>query len=347
MVRLRQIEDVRGALESSSANPLHIAQFLRQWAYARPQREGRRGAEGFFPARVLSALPQLEASLERLAQLQSEHPGEDGSVRLLVELEDGGTVESVLLSRKGLCVSTQVGCAVGCQFCMTGQSGLLRQLGSAEIVAQVVLARRLRPVNKVVFMGMGEPSHNLENVLDAIQFLGTTGGIGHKNLVFSTVGDHRVFKRLPEGAVKPALALSLHTTDAALRARLLPRAPVFEPAELIELADTYARQTSYPLQVQWTLLEGINDTAEEAERIAELLKGRYAMLNLIPFNAVEGTGFRRPTAERAAAMAREIQSRGVLTRLRQSAGQDVEGGCGQLRARHLAARPGHIPLQAV
>ena len=112
--------------------------------------------------------------------------------RLLVELADGQMVESVLLPRGGLCVSTQVGCAVGCVFCMSGRNGLLRQLGSAEIVAQVVLARRRRAVSKVVFMGMGEPAHNLDNVLEAIQLLGTQGNIGHKNLVFSTVGDLRV-----------------------------------------------------------------------------------------------------------------------------------------------------------
>jgi 23S rRNA (adenine2503-C2)-methyltransferase len=119
---------------------------------------------------------------------------------------------------------------------MTGKSGLLRQLGSAEIVAQVALARRVRPVKKVVFMGMGEPAHNLDNVLDAIDLLGTEGGIGHKNLVFSTVGDPRVFERLPQQRVRPALALSLHSADARLRQALLPRAPVFDPAELVELS---------------------------------------------------------------------------------------------------------------
>jgi len=112
-------------------------------------------------------------------------------------------VESVLLPRGGLCVSTQVGCAVGCVFCMSGRDGLLRQLGSAEIVAQVVLARRRRAVSKVVFMGMGEPAHNLDNVLEAIELLGTQGNIGHKNLVFSTVGDLRVFERLMRGLKQP------------------------------------------------------------------------------------------------------------------------------------------------
>ena len=127
----------------------------------------------------------------------------EGVARLLVELSDGQMVESVLLPRGGLCVSTQVGCAVGCTFCMSGRDGLVRQLGSAEIVAQVVLARKRRAVSKVVFMGMGEPAHNLDNVLEAIQLLGTQGNIGHKNLVFSTVGDLRVFERLMEGLSSP------------------------------------------------------------------------------------------------------------------------------------------------
>jgi 23S rRNA (adenine2503-C2)-methyltransferase len=196
-----------------------------------------------------------------------------------------------------------------------------------------VLARSLRAVKKVVFMGMGEPAHNMDNVLEAIDLLGTEGGIGHKNLVFSTVGDRRVFERLSQGTVKPALAISLHTTDDALRRRLLPKAPDITPAELVELGEAYARGTGYPIQYQWTLLEGINDTDAELEGIARLLAGKYAVMNFIPYNSVEGFDYRRPTWERAAEMARYLHQRGILTKLRHSAGQDVEGGCGQLRAR--------------
>jgi 23S rRNA (adenine2503-C2)-methyltransferase len=253
-------------------------------------------------------------------------------VRWLLELGDGQRVESVLLPRDGLCVSSQVGCAVGCAFCMTGRGGLVRQLGSAEIVAQVVSARARRTVKKVVFMGMGEPAHNLDNVLEAIETLGNFGAIGHKNLVFSTVGDRRVFERLPQAAVKPALALSLHSTRAELRAELMPRAPRIEPAELVELAEDYARATGYPIQYQWTLLEGINDGDDELRELARLLAGKYAVMNFIPYNAVEGAAFRRPAAERTAAMSLHLYRHGILTKLRQSAGQDVAGGCGQLRA---------------
>ncbi|MBI5005762.1 MAG: RNA methyltransferase [Nitrosomonadales bacterium] len=313
--------------------------------------------------------------------------------RLLVQLHDGQMVESVLLPRGGLCVSTQVGCAVGCVFCMSGRDGLIRQLGSAEIVAQVVLARRRRAVSKVVFMGMGEPAHNLDNVLEAIELLGTLGNIGHKELVLSTVGDVRVFERLmasvsnsvhpaettnsvrPElvegtngtdggavhastaparstpvgapsagsartecGSVKPALALSLHSTDDALRAKLLPHAPRIAVEELVARCQEYARATHYPTQYQWTLIEGVNDSDAELERIVALLAGKYAVMNFIPFNAVEGLPYRRPSTERIAAIMHTLNRRGIYTRIRDSAGQEVEGACGQLRARAEKAR---------
>ena len=341
------IGDLRQRLRALGALPLHEDRVLRRWAMAQPQEGGRRRLQDFLPQALRAALPVLTAELSGLVRIVSQHPGEDGSARLLVALRDGQTVESVLLPRDGLCVSTQVGCAVGCVFCMTGQGGLLRQLGSAEIVAQVVLARALRPVKKVVFMGMGEPAHNLDAVLEAIELLGTGGGIGHKNLVFSTVGDPRMFERLPLGRVKPALALSLHTTKAALRAELLPRAPRYEPADLVDAGERYARATGYPIQYQWTLIEGVNDGADEIEGIVRLLKGKYALMNLIPFNAVDGLTFRRPSWERAAEIARTLHRRGILTKLRQSAGQDIDAGCGQLRARAVDAPARSIPIVAV
>ena len=331
------VEALRHRLRALGARPVHEERVLRQWSRAEPLDAGRRRPEDFLPLALRTALPAIDAELRAIAVLRSEHPAADGSRRLLVGLADGRTVESVLLPRGGLCVSSQVGCAVGCVFCMTGIGGLERQLGSAEIVAQVALARSLRAVTKVVFMGMGEPAHNLDAVLEAIDLLGTGGGIGHKQLVVSTVGDRRLFERLGEGRVKPALALSLHSTDAALRARLLPRAPAIDPDELVALGDAYARATGYPMQVQWTLIEGVNDTAAEVEGLVRLLGGTRAVLNLIPYNAVDGLAFARPAVEQSGALARELHRRGVLTKLRQSAGQDVEAGCGQLRARHDTA----------
>ncbi|MEI6029415.1 MAG: RNA methyltransferase [Betaproteobacteria bacterium] len=324
---------LQARLRTLGAGPKHEAHLLRSWAQALPVERARRRMETFLPKALREAWPGIASGLAGLARLKSRHPAADSSERLLVALHDGQTVESVLLPRGGLCVSTQVGCAVGCRFCMTGTEGLLRQMGSAEIVAQVALARSLRAVNKVVFMGMGEPSHNLDAVLQAIELLGTAGGIGHKNLVFSTVGDERAFAALTQGRVKPALALSLHSTQPALREHLLPRAPRIAPAALVQAADDYAHASGYPVQVQWTLLAGVNDGLDEVAGIVGLLKGRRMMMNLIMYNAVDGLPYERPAIERAAEMARALNRQGVLTRLRHSAGQDVEGGCGQLRAR--------------
>ena len=387
-----RISQLRHRLRDLGAKPCHEDRLLRGWSQVCSYDRKHSPAEAFFPTALRNELPAIEAELDKLARLRSEYPanghgshdrspplprtaGEGANValralsnndevsRLLVELHDGQMVESVLLPRGGVCVSTQVGCAVGCVFCMSGRDGLLRQLGSAEIVAQVVLARRRRTVSKVVFMGMGEPAHNLDNVLEAIELLGTYGNIGHKNLVLSTVGDRRVFERLmdtpspqpspSEGRrserdkqslippVKPALAISLHTTDAALRARLLPHAPQIAIEELVELAEAYARATSYPIQYQWTLIAGVNDSDEEVERIAQLLAGKYAVMNFIPFNEVDGLGYRRPSYEQTAFMAYTLNRQGIYTRIRDSAGQEIEGACGQLRARTATTR---LPL---
>ena len=334
-----QLSDLRQRLRKLGALAPHEGRVLRDWVQAKPHDAGKRRPENFLPLALREALPEIDADLHALTRLISEHPGEDGSARLLVGLRDGQTVESVLLPRDGLCVSSQVGCAVGCQFCMTGRDGLIRQVSSAEIVAQVVLARHKRKVSKVVFMGMGEPAHNLENVMEAIELLGTEGNIGHKNLVFSTVGDPRVFERLPQGPVKPALALSLHTTKPALREQLLPRAPRLTPSEIVAAGEAYARLSGYPIQYQWTLIEGVNDGEDEMDGIVELLKGKYGVLNMIPYNTIPDLAFKRPSWDRAREIAAKLHQRGVLTKLRDSAGQDVDGGCGQLRARAEKAAP--------
>jgi 23S rRNA (adenine2503-C2)-methyltransferase len=330
-----QLSELNQRLVDLGAKPQHIGRITRAWLQGKALDTGTRHqkTENFLPLTVREGLPAIAASLEQLARVSAEHPGADGSSRLLVELADRQMVESVLLPRDGLCISSQVGCAVGCTFCMTGKSGLLRQLTAAEMVAQVVLGRRRRAVKKVVFMGMGEPAHNLDNVLEAIDLLGTEGGIGHRNLVFSTVGDPRVFERLPKQRVRPALALSLHTTNAELRQRLLPRAPRIDPEQLMELGEAYARSIDYPIQYQWTLLKGVNDSQEEMDNILRLFKGKFAVLNLIPYNSLEADDYQRPDGERIVEMVRYLHSRGVLTKVRNSAGQDVDGGCGQLRAR--------------
>ena len=260
-------------------------------------------------------------------------PAADGGEGLLVELADGRRVEAVLLPGDGLCVSTQVGCAVGCTFCSTGTLGLVRQLRPEEILAQVVLARRRRPVRRVVFMGMGEPAHNLEAVLAAVDALGRFGDVGRKDLVFSTVGEPGLFPRLAAADVRPALALSLHTTDSETRARLLPRAPRVDPADLLRAALDYADAVGHPLQLQWTLLAGVNDGDEELARLVELVRGRRVAVNYIPFNPGDGLPHARVDRDRTHAVTRALHAAGVIAKVRMSAGQDVGVACGQLTGR--------------
>ncbi|MFN0007280.1 MAG: RNA methyltransferase [Planctomycetota bacterium] len=328
------LSEMRSRMDELGAKPVHVGRLLRAWLAGQDLPRESRGREAPFPRRVLDDMAALETDLAAIATPLSDHEGEDGSSRLLLRLADGKTVETVLLPREGLCISTQVGCAVGCTFCWTGREGLLRNLTSAEIVAQVAVARRRRPVRRVVLMGMGEPAHNLAEVLEALSLLGAEGRLGHKQLVFSTIGDRRVFERLPSNDVKPALAISLHTTDAGKREKLLPRAPRIAPEELIDLAEAYARRTTWPIQYQWTLLEGVNDGDDELERLGELMQGRYGVVNFIPYNNVDGLDYRRPSVERAREMSRFLHRRGVLAKIRRSAGQDVEGACGQLRSRN-------------
>lgn len=337
MVPAMTILEFRQRLRELGAKSDHEGAVLRNWLAGRPL-EARVPRGRTYPGKLLAGLPAVADDLAAIARIKSVHPGEDGSARLLIELGDSQLVESVLLLREGLCVSSQVGCAVGCAFCMTGRSGLIRQLSSMEILAQLALARTIRPVHKIAFMGMGEASHNLNPVLEAIEMMGTVAGIAAERIFLSTVGDRRVFERLPACRVKPVLALSLHTTKAELRERLLPRAPRITPDELVALANEYAESRRYPVLYQWTLLEGINDTEEEMDGLVRLLRGKRAVLNLIPFNTVPGSEFRRPAWEHAVWMARTLHQRGVLTKLRRSAGQDVDGGCGQLRARVLKSQ---------
>lgn len=290
-----------------------------------------------FPMALRKALPELYAIIDEALVVADSHQAEEkDSLKLLFKLHDGHTIESVLLPRDGVCVSSQVGCAVGCVFCMTGKSGLIRQLTDLEIVAQVIAAKQLRPqTRKVVFMGMGEPSHNLKNVLSAIDFLGRYSQIPHKNLVLSTVADQRVFDALGEMDVKPALAISLHSTFEDKRRELLPRAGKIAIESIVEQAERYARLTGYPIQYQWTLIKGINDGDDELRNLEQLLKGKFALINFIPVNAVEESPYKRPDWSRCREMAEFLKGSRILAKFRNSAAQDIEGGCGQLRSRYL------------
>jgi 23S rRNA (adenine2503-C2)-methyltransferase len=315
----------------------HASAVIATWLSGQAVTRARPPRARPFPRRIDTGLAEVEAELARVGRVAAEELSGDGSRRLVVELADGRRVESVLLARGALCVSTQVGCAVRCRFCKSGESGLERQLTCLEILAQVALARRVQPVRKVVLMGIGEPLHNFEAVLDALACLGGEGQLAHKQIVLSTVGERSAFERLARHAVRPALALSLHTLKPDLRAELLPRASRVDPSELALAACDYSDRVTWPLQVQWTLLAGVNDGDEDVEELLALFRGRRAIVNFIPWNEVEGFPYAAPPIERTVAMVRALKRGGVRATIRRSGGQDVDGACGQLRARHARA----------
>lgn len=261
----------------------------------------------------------------------------DGTIRLGIGLHDGRRVETVAMPVGAVCVSTQVGCAVGCRFCASGLFGVERNLTADEIVEQVVHARRRLRIDRVVYMGMGEPSHNLDAVLAAVEGIKAIAQIGPKRQTVSSVGSVKAFERMAAATVRPCLAMSLHTADEALRRELLPRAPKDPLRDLVAAADAYGRSTGMPVQFEWTLLDAINDRDEDADALVALLRGVRGYVNFIVWNPVASLPFAAPPRERIVALVRRVKQGGVLATIRDSSGPDAEAACGQLRLRERTA----------
>lgn len=261
---------------------------------------------------------------------------QDGTIKLLLALADGKKVETVAMPVGACCVSSQVGCAVGCKFCASGLFGVERNLSIDEIVEQVVHARRLMPIERVVYMGMGEPSHNLDNVLAAVARIKEELMISPRRQTLSTVGGIKPLEKMRAAAVRPCLALSLHTANESRRSELLPRAHKDPLIDIIAAADAYGRDVGIPIQFEWTLLRGINDSDEDVEQLCDLLQGVRGYVNFIVYNAVDGLSFEAPDRERIVAMVNAVKARGILAKIRDSSGPDAQAACGQLRLSNRA-----------
>lgn len=267
----------------------------------------------------------------------------DGTVRLGIGLDDERRVEAVAMPVGAVCVSTQVGCAVGCRFCASGLFGVERNLEPGEIVEQVVHARRAMHarsgprLERVVYMGMGEPSHNLEAVLAAAAAIKQHALIGPKRQTLSTVGSLRCIERMAQAEVRPCLALSLHLACDARRRELLPRAHKDSVRELVPAASEYGRSIGMPIQLEWTLLDGVNDSDADIDQLIELAQGvrggLHGYVNFIVWNPVADLPFAAPPRERTVAIVRKVKQAGILATIRDSAGPDAEAACGQLRLR--------------
>jgi 23S rRNA (adenine2503-C2)-methyltransferase len=268
----------------------------------------------------------------------------DGTVKYRFRTHDGRLIESVYMpsaDRRTLCVSTQVGCAMACRFCMTGTLGLLRNLTAGEIVAQVHEVNRrvahdealplARPLTNLVFMGMGEPLHNFENLKTALTILQSEEGpnFSHRHITVSTVGLVPMIERLgAETDVK--LAISLNASNDEQRSELMPVNRKWNIAQLVEACRRFPLRQGRRITFEYVLLRGVNDTDEDARRLVKLLQGVPAKVNLIPYNENPGLGFQTTGEERAEAF-REILAQGhVAAFIRANRGRDIAAACGQL-----------------
>lgn len=262
----------------------------------------------------------------------------DGTVKLLLELQDGKRVETVAMPVGACCVSTQVGCAVGCRFCASGMFGVERHLDADEIVEQVVHARGEMPIGRVVYMGMGEPSHNLDNVLEAVARMRDELTMSTRRQTLSTVGGVRAIERMRAAEARPCLALSVHTPRDDVRCELLPRAHKDPIVDIVAAADGYARDVGIPIQFEYTLLEGVNDSDDDIALLVELLRSARGYVNFIVYNPVEGLSFSSPPRPRIVEIVQRVNALGMLAKIRDSAGPDAEAACGQLRLRDRTQR---------
>jgi 23S rRNA (adenine2503-C2)-methyltransferase len=338
-------EALEAQLAESGINPVH-AKPLFGAVQRRLLREGLASAEGILPPlqRWLASERAVQmCPLEAVADTASA----DGFTRkYLLRLHDGAEVESVQMGFPGrytACLSSQVGCAMGCVFCATGQMGYSRNLSTGEIVAQAHhVARELRrtqgeSLRNIVMMGMGEPLHNFEATMEALDIITDNRGlnIGPARVAISTVGYIPGIQKLARHPKRYSLAVSLHGASDEERGKLIPINKKWPLSELLEVCREYSAIKRARVFFAWTLIGGVNDRDDHAHRLAALLKGMDAHVNLIPLNPTEGFDGRMPTEERSRAFQQIIQDAGIPSTIRQRRGIDVSAGCGQLKAKRV------------
>lgn len=298
----------------------------------------------------LRAAMATRATLDCLQPAAVQHSRDGQTHKLLFRLRDGRLIETVLMryaERRTVCISTQVGCAMGCVFCATGQMGFLRHLTVGEIVAQVVyfareLAREDSRLTNVVMMGMGEPLHNYAHTMQALDRLTDPDGInlGARKITISTVGLVPAMRRYADEQRQTPLAVSLHAATDAERDRLIPVNRRWPLAEVMAACRYTIERTGRRLTFEWALIAGENDTLEQAAALGELVRGLLCHVNLIPLNPTRGYGGLPSSRERVAAFQARLAEYGVSSTVRVRRGIDIQAGCGQLRDRVLLEQGG-------
>jgi 23S rRNA (adenine2503-C2)-methyltransferase len=345
---------------------------LREWGFL-PSHAHRllKAVYGANGAIEFDAIPVGRKLLARLAsemtvrssRLVTRRISSDGTTKLLIGFADGNAVETVLMPgfRDGVaagCVSSQVGCAMGCDFCASTRGGLIRHLTPGEIVEQYLHLRAAaasvgRRVKTLVFMGMGEPLANFENVALAIERISDRrlGALGRRNITVSTVGLVPGIERLADADLNVHLALSLHAPDDETRGKLVPPNRRYRVADIMAATRRFLERTERVPTIEYCMLAGVNDSDEQAEMLADLMDGFRAHVNLIPYNAigagVSGVVYARPSDDRITRFLDILRARGVVAHVRVTRGDDVSAACGQLRETLVGATSASRSMRSI
>ncbi len=312
--------------------PAYRGRQLHQWIY---QRGARSLSEiTVFPKQWREANASVPIGRSTL-HYRSAAP--DGTIKYLLRLADGLIIETVGIpteKRLTVCVSSQVGCPMACDFCATGKGGFKRNLARHEIVDQVLTVQEdfHARVSHVVFMGMGEPLLNTENVLASVKSLNEDVGIGQRLMTISTVGIGDRIRQLAQHKLQVTLAVSLHAANQALRERLIPSARPYPLEDLLAECREYVQITGRRVSFEYILLAGVNDCPEHAVQLAGLLRGFQSHVNLIPYNPIDEADYQRPDSSRIKAFANILKQRQIAVSVRYSRGLEADAACGQLRA---------------
>jgi 23S rRNA (adenine2503-C2)-methyltransferase len=338
------VDPLAEELRRRGHNPRHAVSLLRRFFET--------GGTGNFDGLGLgiALLSELRSGVRRSRVVQRV-PSADGTIKQLVQFDDGGTVESVMMpayqeKRAAGCVSSQIGCAMGCDFCASTKNGLVRNLDAGEIVEQYVhlCAEALaqgRRLNTLVYMGMGEPLHNLDAVVESIQRISCReiGGLGRRHITVSTVGIVPGIEQLAASGLGVHLAVSLHAPDDATRSRLVPMNRRFKVADILAAAQAYQEKVGRVVTIEYCMLAGVNDSDEQARELGSLLTTFRAHVNLIPYNwigsGVSGAMYERPTRERMGQFMDILREGGVVAHFRRTRGDEVAAACGQLASGSL------------
>ncbi|NET47971.1 MAG: 23S rRNA (adenine(2503)-C(2))-methyltransferase RlmN [Merismopedia sp. SIO2A8] len=328
------LDELREWVEAQG-QPKYRGKQLYQWIY----QQGVRSLTDIsvFPKSWRAELGDITVGR---SHLHHKSEASDGTVKYLLRLEDGQIIETVGIptaKRLTVCVSSQVGCPMACDFCATGKGGFIRNLERHEIIDQVLTVQEdfQQRVSNIVFMGMGEPLLNVDNVLAAVRSLNQDIGIGQRSITISTVGIPNHIRRLAKHRLQATLAVSLHASNQGLRRELIPSARQYSLKALMAECRDYVEATGRRVTFEYIVLADFNDRPHHAGELAALLRGFQSHVNLIPYNPIDEVDYQRPTEQRLQAFVKELERHRIAVSIRRSRGLDKNAACGQLRASAL------------